>query len=185
MPSLSFGWDDGHCHAHVAKHRVSWSEQTLPRRWLGVIFLTLRWPPDSILSKMLERILETILFCGRDTGGLLPHHCTSMSFLRTEDESEGGTSLVAQWLRLCAPTAGPTGLIPGQATRIPHAAQTKKKPQNKPKDAWEGLAFCLRKEVYGSMYPGRHTRRHLHSCCWVANRINWRLRSQEARGFAV
>ena len=47
-------------------------------------------PPDSILSKLLERILETILFCGRDTGGLLPHHCASMGFLRTEDESEGG-----------------------------------------------------------------------------------------------
>lgn len=90
MPSLSFGWDGGHCHAHVAKPRVSWSEQTLPRRWLGVIFLTLRWPPDSVLSKVLERILETILFCGRDTGGLLPHHCASMSFLRTEDESGGG-----------------------------------------------------------------------------------------------
>ena len=28
-----------------------------------------------------------------------------------------GTSLVAQWLRLCAPGAGGMGLIPGQGTR--------------------------------------------------------------------
>ena len=29
----------------------------------------------------------------------------------------GGTSLVVQWLRLCAPNAGGPGLIPGQGTR--------------------------------------------------------------------
>ena len=28
-----------------------------------------------------------------------------------------GTSMVAQWLRLCAPNAGGSGLIPGQGTR--------------------------------------------------------------------
>ena len=28
-----------------------------------------------------------------------------------------GTSLVVQWLRLCAPNAGGLGLIPGQRTR--------------------------------------------------------------------
>ena len=28
-----------------------------------------------------------------------------------------GTSLVVQWLRLCAPNAGAVGLIPGQGTR--------------------------------------------------------------------
>ena len=28
-----------------------------------------------------------------------------------------GTSLVVQWLRLCAPNAGDSGLIPGQGTR--------------------------------------------------------------------
>ena len=28
-----------------------------------------------------------------------------------------GTSLVVQWLRLCAPNAGDLGLIPGQGTR--------------------------------------------------------------------
>ena len=40
-----------------------------------------------------------------------------------------GTSLVVQWLRLCAPNAGDLGLIPGWGSRsymlqlkIPHAA---------------------------------------------------------------
>ena len=33
-----------------------------------------------------------------------------------------GTSLVVQWLRLCAPNAGGPGLISGQGTKIPHAA---------------------------------------------------------------
>ena len=34
--------------------------------------------------------------------------------LKTE---RGGTSLVVQWLRLCAPHAGGPGLIPGQGAR--------------------------------------------------------------------
>ena len=32
-----------------------------------------------------------------------------------------GTSLVAQWLRLCAPNAGGMGLKPDPGTKIPHA----------------------------------------------------------------
>ena len=32
-----------------------------------------------------------------------------------------GTSLVVQWLRLRASTAGGAGSIPGRGTRIPHA----------------------------------------------------------------
>ena len=31
------------------------------------------------------------------------------------------TSLVVQWLRLCASTAGNVGVIPGWETKIPHA----------------------------------------------------------------
>ena len=31
------------------------------------------------------------------------------------------TSLVIQWLRLCASNAGDVGLIPGQGTKISHA----------------------------------------------------------------
>ena len=33
-----------------------------------------------------------------------------------------GTSLAVQWLRLRTSTTGGTGLIPGQGTKIPHAA---------------------------------------------------------------
>ena len=34
-----------------------------------------------------------------------------------------GNSLVVQLLRLCAPNAGGMGSIPGQGTKIPHAAR--------------------------------------------------------------
>ena len=37
----------------------------------------------------------------------------------------GGTSLVAQWLRLCAPNAGGPGSTPGQGTRSHMHASTK------------------------------------------------------------
>ena len=36
--------------------------------------------------------------------------------------SNFGTSLVVQWLRLRASTAGGAGSIPGRGTKIPHAA---------------------------------------------------------------
>ena len=38
---------------------------------------------------------------------------------------QDGTSLVAQWLRLCPPNAGGPGLIPGQGTRSHMHAATK------------------------------------------------------------
>ena len=38
-----------------------------------------------------------------------------------------GTSLAVQWLRLHASTAGVTGSIPGQGTKIPQAVQKTKK----------------------------------------------------------
>ena len=37
-----------------------------------------------------------------------------------------GTSLVAQWLRICVSTAGSMDLIPQLGTEIPRAAQSKK-----------------------------------------------------------
>ena len=39
--------------------------------------------------------------------------------------TEGGTSLVVQWVRLHAPNAGGPGLIPGQGTRSHMHAATK------------------------------------------------------------
>ena len=45
--------------------------------------------------------------------------CTKITFL--------GNSLVVQWLGLLASTAGSTGSIPGQGTKIPHAARRSQK----------------------------------------------------------
>ena len=42
-----------------------------------------------------------------------------------------GTSLVVQWLRLCTSTAGAVGSIPGQETKIPHAARHSQKKKKK------------------------------------------------------
>ena len=39
--------------------------------------------------------------------------------------SNPGTSFVVQWLRLHAPNAGDSGLIPGQGTKTPYALQPK------------------------------------------------------------
>ena len=49
------------------------------------------------------------------------------------------TSLVVQWLRLHASTAGGTGSIPGQGTKIPHATQSS---QKKKRLTW----LCFTKE---------------------------------------
>ena len=48
-----------------------------------------------------------------------------MSTVLTYTEAEGliGTSLVAQWLRLCASNADGVGSIPGQGTKTPHATK--------------------------------------------------------------
>ena len=42
-----------------------------------------------------------------------------------------GTSLAVQCLGLCASTAGDTGSIPGQGTKIPHAPQRAPAPHQK------------------------------------------------------
>ena len=38
-----------------------------------------------------------------------------------------GTSLTIQWLRLCRSNAGATDSIPGQGSKIPHAASMAQK----------------------------------------------------------
>ena len=45
-----------------------------------------------------------------------------------------GTSLVVQWLRLYASTAGSTGSVPGWGTKIPHAARWGQKKKVKRND---------------------------------------------------
>ena len=44
-----------------------------------------------------------------------------------------GTSLVLQWLKLCASTAGRVGLIPGWVTNSPYALGPQKKKRKKEK----------------------------------------------------
>ena len=45
----------------------------------------------------------------------------------TDKRVISGTSLVVQWLRLCASNAGGADSIPGRGTKIPHAMQCGKK----------------------------------------------------------
>ena len=56
-----------------------------------------------------------------------------------EMDNSGGlrTSLVVQWLRLCASNTGDVGLISGQGTKMPHAGWYSKK-KNKNLVASEG-----------------------------------------------
>ena len=42
-----------------------------------------------------------------------------------------GNSLAGQWLRLHTSTAGGTGLIPGQGTKVPHGVQCSPKKKKK------------------------------------------------------
>ena len=51
-----------------------------------------------------------------------------------EDRIAVGTSLVAQWLRLCASTVGGVGSVPGGGTKILHAVQSSHKQTNKQKN---------------------------------------------------
>ena len=54
--------------------------------------------------------------------------CSTNAFsLKPNDQ---GTSLVVQWLRLYTPTAGGTGSIPSQRTKILHIARQKKRKRN-------------------------------------------------------
>ena len=45
-----------------------------------------------------------------------------------------GTSLVVHWLRLCDPSAGGAGLIPGQVAKIPAAMVQRNKQKCKSKN---------------------------------------------------
>ena len=47
----------------------------------------------------------------------------SARLLGLKEKDDHGTSLVVQWLRLHASTAGDTGSIPGQGTKILHYMQ--------------------------------------------------------------
>ena len=70
----------------------------------------------------LEEILKWV-FTKWEVPGILSW--TIDNFQCLSRKSSFGTSLVAQWLRLCAPNAGVPGSIPGQGTRSHMHAATK------------------------------------------------------------
>ena len=65
-----------------------------------------------------NRASKEIICTKRHVPGCLLQHCLKLKYI-------GGTFLVAQWLRLHAPSAGDLGSIPGQGTRSNMHATTK------------------------------------------------------------
>ena len=55
---------------------------------------------------------------------------------------DSGTSLVVQWLGLRASTAGGTGSIPGQGTKIPQAVCTPIHKEGNPKVPFPEILVC-------------------------------------------
>lgn len=47
-----------------------------------------------------------------------------------QEDRHGGASLEGQHLRLCTSNAGGVGLVPGQQTKVPHAAWPSQKPSS-------------------------------------------------------
>ena len=61
--------------------------------------------------------------------------------------NKAGTSLVVQWLRLCASAAGGKGLIPGQGTKIPHAIACDLEGKKKTKQIITFFFFAEQSEI--------------------------------------
>ena len=64
-----------------------------------------------------------------------------------------GTSLVAQWLKLCAPTTGCMGSIPGWGTKIPQARQPKKKKKEEEESSELSPSLCRDEAVSTASRP--------------------------------
>ena len=56
-----------------------------------------------------------------------------------------GPSLVVQWLRICASTAGGMGLIPDLGSKIPHALQCSQKKKKDMVNSIIGISEIMRK----------------------------------------
>ena len=77
---------------------------------------------------------------------MVPHIKVS-AYCKKEEE---GTSLVVQWLRLCAPNAGGPGSIPGLGTRsLMHAATKSPHAATKTQLSLNKEIIILKKEVGG------------------------------------
>ena len=73
--------------------------------------------------------LDRRLKCEALTSKLGSAAASSLVPLMSQSSCENGTSLVVQWLRLCASNAGGVGSIPGLGTKIPHAVQWEQEKQ--------------------------------------------------------
>ena len=58
------------------------------------------------------------------------------------------TSLVVQWLRLCAFTEKGIGSNPGQGTKIPHTTEPRKKEWDMYDVCWHQTMLCENKTVF-------------------------------------
>ena len=86
----------------------------LKKKLIPPIEKSRRWQPRICEMALINKVIRGI-FC---LDSLHPSH------LKTQDDC-WGTSLVVQWVRLCAPNAGGPGSIPGQGTRSHIHAATK------------------------------------------------------------
>ena len=80
------------------------------------------------------RIAKTVLKNNKVGGISWPYYVSTLIKTvgierKRKKEKNKRTSLVVQWLRLCASSAGRTGLIPGQVSSACHAVRPKKKKQ--------------------------------------------------------
>ena len=95
--------------------------------WFPSHLISPQGPPSLLapLSSIFNLSLISIKICTYLT---LSHYVSSLSTtLSLSQQLPFGTSLVVQWLRLHASTAGGTGSIPGLGTKTLHTAWYDKK----------------------------------------------------------
>ena len=84
---------------------------------LGIEPMSPAWQVDSLPLSHLESPSNYIVLWKRTTSWFN----ILQKVLPTNQKEKEWTSLVVQWLRLCASDTGAMGLIPGRETKIPHA----------------------------------------------------------------
>ena len=70
-------------------------------------------------------IFEYVNIFKWNNGVFVIYCCVTIYLKFSSLKQQTGTSLVAQWIRLCTPNAGGVGSIPGQETRSPVRSATK------------------------------------------------------------
>ena len=100
-----------------------------PLLLLPSIFSSIRiFPNESLLSIRWPEYWSFSISPSNEYSGLISFRIDWFDLLAAQGTLKSllqGTSLMVQWLRLCASNAGGVGLIPGQGTMIPHAGRHK------------------------------------------------------------